>query len=412
MLTHSSGILLLAVLSLVSFVLACWRWTVAARFPLHRRATISARLPGCTILKPLRGCDSETKACLRSWLSQDYPGPVQILFGVASTADPACPLVRELLAEFPQADAHLVVCPEALSVNGKISKLRQLEPLILHPLVAISDADVMVPPDFLASVATTLGDASVGLVNSFYRLANPSTLAMRWEAIAINADFWASVLQSASMRKVDFALGAVMALRASQLREIGGFAALADYLADDYHLGQQIFQSGKRIVFSAVAVECHEAPLRWAQVWSHQLRWARTIRFCQPTLFFFSIVDNATLWPLLWLVACAPAVPASVAGVCAFLFGFRIVSALDQERRLSRSAAHFRYFWLVPVKDLVNVAVWAMAFTGNHVLWRGVRYYVRAGGRLESVPELRNALPPANGGAGISPASSGGVPPP
>jgi len=385
MLTHSPGLPVLALLSLVSFGVTCWRWVAAARFPLHRRAPVPESLPGCTILKPLRGCDAETKSCLRSWFTQEYPGPVQILFGVAGADDPACPLVRELMAEFPQADAHLVVCGDALGVNGKVSTLRQLEALILHPLVAISDADVRVPPDFLGSVAGEFADSSVGLVNCFYRLGNPATLAMRWEDIAINADFWASVLQSQSLRQVDFALGAVMAVRVEQLRQIGGFAELADYLADDYHLGQQIFGLGKRIVFSPVVVECHEAPMRWPQVWAHQLRWARTIRFCRPALFFLSIVDNATFWPLLWLAARAPAVPISVAGTCAFLIFFRMVSALDQERRLTRSTGHFPYFWLVPIKDLLNVAVWAMAFTGNHVLWRGVRYYVRAGGRLQSV---------------------------
>ena len=99
-----------------------------ALFPLHRRAGVRSPLPGCTVLKPLKGCDAETKSCLRTWLAQDYPGPAQILFGVASADDPACPLVRELLAEFPQADAQLVICAAALGVNGKISTLRQLEP--------------------------------------------------------------------------------------------------------------------------------------------------------------------------------------------------------------------------------------------------------------------------------------------
>ena len=36
-------------------------------------------------------------------------------------------------------------------------------------------------------------DPETGLVNCFYRLTNPGGAAMRWEAIAINADFWASV---------------------------------------------------------------------------------------------------------------------------------------------------------------------------------------------------------------------------
>ena len=42
--------------------------------------------------------------------------------------------------------------------------------------------------------------------------------------------------------------------------------------------------------------------MNWAQVWKHQLRWARTIRVCQPLPYFFSVLANATVWPLLWLL--------------------------------------------------------------------------------------------------------------
>jgi ceramide glucosyltransferase len=376
---------ILALLSFVSFGLTLWRAAAAMRFPLHCRISAHSPLPGCAVLKPLKGCDAETRSCLRTWLAQDYPGQVQILFGVASEDDPVCALVRELLAEFPHADARLVVCGAALGVNGKISTLRQLEPLIRQPLVIISDADVRVPADFLSSLTPPFADPEVGLVNCFYRLTNPGGLAMRWEAIAINADFWASVLQAQSLMKVDFALGAVMALRAEQLREIGGFAVLADYLADDYQLGRQVARLGKRIVFSPVVVDCHETPGNWGQAWAHQVRWARTIRVCRPVAFFFSVLDNATFWPLVWLIASRLAGSdafGSVFPVWEFLLVFRIVTAVEQERRLSGSGAHWRWFWMVPVKDLLNMAVWVAAFTGNRIQWRGRRYRVMAGGRL------------------------------
>ncbi len=379
---------ILASAAFLSFGLTLWRWVAAARFPLHDRAAARPALPGCTVLKPLKGCDAETKSCLRSWLGQNYPGPAQILFGVASAGDPVCPLVGELLAEFPQADAQLVVCPAPLGVNGKISTLRQLEPLIRHPLVIISDEDVRVPGDFLASLTPPLADPEIGLVNCLYRLSNPGGLAMRWEAIAINADFWSAVAQAQTLQKVDFALGAVMALRAAQLGEMGGFAVLADYLADDFQMGRQMARLGRRIVFSTVVVDCHETPRNWAQAWAHQVRWARTIRACRPLLFFFSSLDNATFWPLLWLAASLPwwaAAALPVLPVCLFFFLFRIATALAQERRLTGGRSHYGYFWMVPVKDLLNMAVWVAAFTGNRIQWRGQRYRILSGGRLRSV---------------------------
>jgi ceramide glucosyltransferase len=374
----------LAILSAISFALTWWRWIVSLRFPLHRRTNPQASLPGLTLLKPLKGCDAETKECLRSWFRQQYPGPVQILFGVASADDPICAIVRELLTEFPQADARLIVCAENLGANAKVSTLQQLEPHIRHPLVMISDADVKVPSDFASNVAPHLADSNVGLVNCFYCLANPATLAMQWEAVAINADFWTQVLQSRSLKPVDFALGAVMTLPVVQLKAIGGFATVADYLADDYQLGRQVSRQQKRIEFATVVSECWEAPLSWAQVWAHQSRWARTIRVCQPLPFFMSILNNSTFWPLLWLaVARQPAVLA-LGGGCLL---FRIGTAMHQQIRLTQSTSSIAYFWMPPVKDLLDVLIWAGAFLGNHVIWRGERYRIMSNGKLLKIKD-------------------------
>jgi ceramide glucosyltransferase len=373
---------ILAILTAVSFALTVWRWVAGLRFPLHRQTAPPASLPGLTLLKPLKGCDAETKNCLRSWFLQTYPGPVQILLGVASADDPVCAAAREVLAEFPRADALLVICAEALGANAKVSTLRQLEPRIRHPLVMISDADVRVTADFAANVTPLLSDPGAGLVNCFYRLANPATTAMQWEATAINADFWTQVLQSRGLKPVDFALGAVMTLPAGQLKAIGGFASLSDVLADDYHLGRQVASQHKRIEFATVVAECWDAPMNWRQVWAHQSRWARTIRVCQPWPYFLSILNNSTLWPLLWLAVARQPVVLALAGVCVL---FRMAAALQQQSRLMQSPARLAFAWMPPVKDLLDVLVWAGAFASNHINWRGEHYRILPDGRLRKV---------------------------
>ncbi|HZM06540.1 MAG TPA: glycosyltransferase [Candidatus Saccharimonadales bacterium] len=372
----------MASLAGLSFVLTAWRWIVGQRFPLHRPLAAAASLPGVTFLKPLKGCNAETAHCLRSWFGQRYPGAVQILCGVASADDPVCPVVKELMAEFPAVDAQLVICSQNLGTNGKVSTLRQLEPHIHHPLIVLSDADVRVTPALAAQVTPLLADPGVGLANCFYRLANPTTLAMRWEAVAINADFWSQVLQSKSLRPPDFALGAVMSFSAVYLRKIGGFAPLAEYLADDYQLGRHITQAGGRIELSTTVVDCREAPMAWPEVWAHQVRWARTIRVCQPAPFFLSLLGNASLWPLLWLLfgRSPMSVPVWVA-----LLVFRTLTAAQQQSRLTQARAHLPYWWMAPVKDLLDVLIWAAAFLGNHIDWRGQRYRVLSDGKLLKV---------------------------
>jgi ceramide glucosyltransferase len=368
----------LATLALLTVPIMLWQWAVAWRFPLHRRAPLTGFAPGVTVLKPLKGCDAETRACLRSWLTQAYAGPVQVLFGVASAEDPVCAVVRELLREGPQADAELVLCQEALGLNPKVSTLVQLERRAKHDLVVISDADVWVPPDLLARVVDPLGRPDVGLVNCLYRLSEPANGAMRLEALAVNADFWTQVLQARCLGPMDFALGAVMALRRAQLGAIGGLSALLDYLADDFQLGRRVAQTGSRIELIPVVVDCRSAPVSPREVWAHQLRWARTIRVCRPGPFFLSILGNATLWPLLWWLSHPTSPVAFGAGACLVL---RWITAALNERKMTGRGS-WATLWAAPVKDLLQAALWALAFAEGTVRWRGVTLQARAGGRL------------------------------
>ena len=370
---------ILGILAFLSVALLLWQWLAALRFPLHRRVVDISFTPPITCLKPLKGCDLASESCLRSWFAQDYPAPIQILFGVDSAEDPACDLVRKLIAAYPHRDAQLVICSASLGPNSKVSKLAELENAAKYEILAVSDADVRVPPDFLGNAVAPSSVAETGLVNCFYRLANPATLAMQWEAVAVNADFWSQVLQSQSLKPLDFALGAVMLTRRAQLAEIGGFKALTDCLADDYQLGNRIARRGHRIALCPVVVECWDPPMSWSGVWKHQLRWARTIRVCQPVPYFFSILSNPTFWPLLWLAA-APARP-----VLAFACGavaLRMAAATYLRARLAPSRSGLVFFWIAPIKDLIQAALWVCAFAGDRVEWRGQRYVLRRDGTL------------------------------
>jgi ceramide glucosyltransferase len=285
-----------------------------------------------------------------------------------------------LLQEHPGFDATLVICPESLGINGKVSSLIQMQRLAKHDIIVVSDADVLVPSDFLANAVAPLRDPGAGLVNCFYRLANPTTLAMRWEAVAINADFWSQVLQSASLQPVDFALGAVMVTRRAELEKIGGFESLADFLADDFQLGNRIVHvAGKRVVLCPVVVDCLSRSMNWREVWTHQLRWARTIRASKPLPYAASFLGNTTLWPLLWLAVQPGKWPLVFLALALFI---RIIAAQSLQSRLGPIPGQGRYWWLTPVKDLLQFALWIGAFASGEITWRGKRYRLQRDGRL------------------------------
>lgn len=380
----------LGVFAVLSALLGVWQLIVGWQFPLHRRRdpgrdragtpgrNPGANRPGITVLKPIKGMDESTEACLRSWFEQTYDGPRQMLIGVASLRDPVVPLVERLIAEYPDWHGRLVHCAEDAGINAKVSILIQLHPHVSQACVCVSDADVWAPADFLEEAMGHLADPAVGLVNSFYRLNGMSGLAGRWEALAVNADFWSQVLQSRSLRPLDFALGAAMVFRREALERSGGFRPLADLLADDFHLGQQLARCGFRIELLPVVVECRSGHVSCHWVWQHQLRWARTIRTCRPIPYFLSILSNATVWPVAWWLVS----PTAWAGVLVFaLVALRSGQALLLDRRLT-GRWNWGSVWMSWAKDILQLVIWSLAFAGNRITWRGVSYRVNRFGQL------------------------------
>src|SRR3954468_10739966 len=87
--------------------------------------------PAVTILKPIKGADAESEACFRSHFEIDYP-QYQIVFGVADENDPAVAIVEKLRSQFPKVDSQLVICPQQLGANRKVSSLVQMLPAAKH----------------------------------------------------------------------------------------------------------------------------------------------------------------------------------------------------------------------------------------------------------------------------------------
>jgi ceramide glucosyltransferase len=302
---------------------------------------------------------------------------VELLFGVASAEDPVCDVVRGLMARFPERRAELVIANPVLGANAKVSTLCYLAKKARHEVLVVSDADVFVRGDFFPQLVSDLRNESVGIVNCFYIQAGAKTLPMRMEAVAGNADFWTHVLQAVTLKPMDFALGAVMAMRRRELEAVGGFEPLLDYLADDYELGNRMARAGRELRICAVPVECRSEAYGWNEAWEHQVRWGRTIRVCRPVAYFFSILGNGTWWPLLALLCSGTTGRIVFSG----LLVARMLAAVSNYARLTRQ----RTWWVAPVallQDIGQVCVWIVSFLGNKIVWRGERFRVHRSGKL------------------------------
>lgn len=334
-------------------------------------------VPPVSILKPLRGADRHMMECFRSYCRQNYPNH-EIIFGVSEPGDPAIALVEQLKREFPERRIELVHCRARLGTNLKVSNLSQMLPHAKFEHLVVNDSDIMVGPEYLRKIISPFEREGVGLVTAPYRGAAGSTIWSKLEALGISTDFIAGVL---SARVVDssirFGLGSTLAVTRRSLGAIGGFEALMDYLADDYELGKRIADAGFEVVLSEEVVDTFLPDYGFTGYWKHQLRWMRSIRdsrgggytgllftFGLPFALTAAIATRAATWSLA-LLAAAVILRVGVA----YFVGTRILRDRTVVRRM----------WMLPVRDVMAVVLWLVAYFSHTVVWRGDEFRLRKG---------------------------------
>jgi len=332
----------------------------------RRQATV-----GISILKPVYGADSALRAAIASHSVLD--GEYELLCGVRE-GDPA----EAVIAEFPRA--RRIRCT-TVTPNGKVGSLIDLAHAARHPILVVNDADIRVEPDYLARVTEPLADRSVGLVTCMFR-PEGDTPAARFEALGVATDLVPSMIVARALGVKDFASGATMAFRRTDLDRIGGFEAIGDYLADDYQLGHRIHSLGLKCVLSDAIVTTHLGG-NWRDVWTHQVRWARTVRVSK----FWGYVGLPIAFASVWALALA------VVGDWTWalaLLAVRMAMATAGGWFVLRSPDVLRMWLLIPLRDLLTAAAWLAGLFGKSVVWRGRTLALDGEGRIR--PESSSGL--------------------
>jgi len=334
--------------------------------------------PSVSILKPVKGFDAGMYEAFRSHCLQDYAGDLELIFGAGSESDPAVKAVRHLIAEFPERQIRLVICPEQLGTN-------QMLPEAQHAFLLINDSDIRVSSRYLERVMRQFaapGKKPVGMVTALYRgRAHSWTLGSVLEMLGIATDFQAGVLTARVVEGgIHFGLGSTLAVRRESLAAAGGMEALVDQLGDDYEMGARISAAGYSIRLAAEVVETSVPAYSLGEFLSHQLRWARTVRDSRKWGYVGLVFTH--LLPL----ATANVLASGASLVSIWLLGLAFFLRLGVAMQVGAGVLGDRQvlanLWLLPLRDLVGFAVWVWSFAGNSIVWRGERFLLK-GGRLE-----------------------------
>lgn len=377
---HLEWLGFLGTLLLAASLAGCVYLAVAAfavrrliRRPLPKAA---AESPPVSLLKPLCGADSGLYENLRSFCLQEF-GSFQIVFGVADAADPAIPVVRRLMAEFPKLDMALASGGTSPAGNLKVANLIAMLPLARHDVLAISDSDMRVKPNYIAAVTAPLADPGVGLVTCLYRGISCGGFWSDLAAMHVNHGFLPQAALGEALGAGGGAFGASLALKRATLDAVGGFARLKDHLADDHVLGQAVRALGRRVLLSPLLVDDMVDEAGLGALYRHELRWANTVRLLAPAGYLGSVIAHPLALALLALLLGAEHLWAVLGLILAFLARWATIRLNERALVLAPAPAY-----LIPLRDLLSFVVYTASFFTRNVAWRDRRFRLGRDGRL------------------------------
>jgi ceramide glucosyltransferase len=338
--------------------------------------------PRLTILKPVRGREPDLFENLSSFCDQDYPN-ARVIFGVRDLNDPAIPVILKVLRTYPSRDLLLIVDARVRARNPKIANILNLLDWADGEILVIADSDVRVDPHYLAAITAPFAHPKTGAVTCLYRGEPAANVASKLGAMIIDDHFAPSVLVAAALGPVRFCLGATMAVRRQALDDIGGIQTLGPHLADDHQLGKLIAACGWRVVLSSYVVATAVAEPDLSDLWSHQVRWTRTVRAVRPLGYSLSFIQYTL--PVVALCACLLKSPKHSAALIALAAGTRLISHTLARRALQITRASTPA--LIPLCDALALAAWFASFFGRDVAWRGERFQLAHDDMLAREPK-------------------------
>lgn len=341
---------------------------------LKRRHVTAApdRAQPVSIIVPSRGVEPFTQETLERAFSLDWPG-YELIFCVAHAEDPVVRLIDAAIVRHPKVPARLLIGDDRVSANPKLNNCVKGWRAARHDWVILADSNVLMPKDYVQHLMAAWRP-DTGLVCSTPIGSRPDGFWAEVECAFLNT-LQARWQYAGEALGLGFAQGKSMLWNKPMLDANGGIQALAAEIAEDAAATKLVNSLGLRVNLVASPFEQPLGQRSFAEIWSRQTRWARLRRVTFPLFFAPEILTGAAMPLLLALIAAAGAgvsLPTTALCVLAIAYLPECLLALAKGWYLSP-----RSVTAMIVRDVMLPAIWARAWFGGAVEWRGNAMTIR-----------------------------------
>ncbi|XP_049566939.1 ceramide glucosyltransferase isoform X2 [Orcinus orca] len=346
------GFVLFLVLWLMHFMAIIY-----TRLHLNKKATDKqpySKLPGVSLLKPLKGIDPNLINNLETFFELDYP-KYEVLLCVQDHDDPAIDVCKKLLGKYPNVDARLFI----------------------------------VIPDTLTDMVNQMTE-KVGLVHGLPYVADRQGFAATLEQVYFGTSHPRSYI-SANVTGFKCVTGMSCLMRKDVLDQAGGLIAFAQYIAEDYFMAKAIADRGWRFAMSTQVAMQNSGSYSISQFQSRMIRWTKlrinmlpaTI-ICEPIseCFVASLIigwaaHHVFRWDIMVFFMCH----------CLAWFIFDYIQLRGvQGGTLCFSKLDYAVAWFI--RESMTIYIFLSALWDPTISWRTGRYRLRCGGTAEEILDV------------------------
>jgi ceramide glucosyltransferase len=250
--------------------------------------------PLAAVVMPCKGLDPDFENNLHKLVAQDYGSKdsnlqapnFEIIFSVASSDDPAYPIIEKVINQYPSIKSKLVVAgidnKRAQKITNQLEALKQISPQA--EVLVFVDSDVIARKDFLTRLITPLQDSRIGITTGyrFYlpsKFSLPGLIRSLWNRLSA----W-----ELSSEKFAFAWGGAMAIRKNTFNRAGVTEVWDRSADDDLAMTTAVKKLGLSVSFVPQCLVVSDGDASWSEV----IEWTNR-----------QLILTKVYYPALWLMA-------------------------------------------------------------------------------------------------------------
>ncbi len=346
---------------------------------------------------PCKGHDLKLEDNLRALLEQDYDD-YEVSFIVESGDDPACAVIRRVMAAHPWMSARMIVAGRAGESGQKVHNLRvataRLSPRIDY--LAFADSDARPRPEWLRMLISRLYRPHIGAMTGYRWFVPEGKSAANKLLYSLNCN-----VMSLLGRNSHYLLwGGSWAIRREVFDKIGLRSAWKGTLGDDLVASRLLSKAKMQVRFEPACVVASPIDNSFFEAISFLRRQYQLSYFYARDWWAFAVL-SATFSNLAWLGnlgllaqgflkgASWAWIPAAVILLLYLLAVCRGKVRQDLAdlyfphlHRTLREAKRFD-IWFQPAISLIHGIIILSAGFGRHISWRGIGYRLAADGKIK-----------------------------